>query len=527
MKTRLLISASILLIMVLSACAPAATPAPLATAARRETSTQPPRLAEPTKAPEAIQPRPTPAAASTQAVAAPNNGADNYFQDEGVNPREKTFFDNLSTFGLDVDTASYTLTKQYIEQGTLPPYEAVRAEEIINAIDQGYAAPRDAAFTLYADGALSPFARRGVHLLRIGVQGYKVSARERKDAHLTFVIDISGSMAMENRLELVKDSLRELVNRLDELDTVAIVVYGSDARVVLETTPGSETERIMRAIDRLRPEGSTNVQAGLEMGYRLAFEHFYPSANNRVILCSDGVANTGATNPDTLVDMVRGYVDEGISLVTIGFGMGNYNDALMERLADGGDGSYHYVNQFEEARRLFTEDLTATLEVIAYDAKIQVEFNPETVARYRLIGYENRAIADEDFRNDSVDAGEVGAGMSATALYETELLPGAEGWIARANLRWQDADTREVREIAGDIFTRNLATPFYDTDPHFQLTAAAAAFAEVLRASPYVDATYSEIAEYAGRAANGMPENGQARELTDLIWHAARISRSR
>jgi Ca-activated chloride channel family protein len=263
------------------------------------------------------------------------------------------------------------------------------------------------------------------------------------------------------------------------------------------------------------------------MGYRLAFEHFYPSANNRVILCSDGVANTGATNPDTLVDMVRGYVDEGISLVTIGFGMGNYNDALMERLADGGDGSYHYVNQFEEARRLFTEDLTATLEVIAYDAKIQVEFNPETVARYRLIGYENRAIADEDFRNDSVDAGEVGAGMSATALYETELLPGAEGWIARANLRWQDADTREVREIAGDIFTRNLATPFYDTDPHFQLTAAAAAFAEVLRASPYVDATYSEIAEYAGRAANGMPENGQARELTDLIWHAARISRSR
>ncbi len=525
MKTRQLISLSILLILMLSACAPAAAPtaAPLATAPRREQPTQPqqPGAAEP------IQPRPTSAPAPTQAVAAPNNGADNYFQDEGVNPRENSLFDSLSTFGLDVDTASYTLTKQYIEQGTLPPYEAVRAEEIINAIDQGYAAPRDAAFTLYADGALSPFARRGVHLLRIGVQGYKVSARERKNAHLTFVIDISGSMAMESRLELVKNSLRELVYRLDELDTVAIVVYGSDARVVLETTPGSETERILSAIDRLQPEGSTNVQAGLELGYRLAFEHFYRNENNRVILCSDGVANTGATDPDTLVDWVRGYVDEGISLVTIGFGMGNYNDALMERLADGGDGSYHYVNQFEEARRLFTEDLTATLEVIAYDAKIQVAFNPETVARYRLIGYENRAIADEDFRNDSVDAGEVGAGMSATALYEVELLPGTEGWIARAHLRWQDAETREAREIAGDIYSSDLAVPFFDTDPHFQLAAAAAAFAEVLRASPYVDATYAEIAEYAGRAANGMPENAQARELTDLVWQAARISRNR
>ena len=524
MKTRLLISLSMLLVLILSACAPAApaaTLAPFATAPRGE---QPPRV-EATRVSESARLQPTPA--PTQAVAAPNNGADNYFQDEGVNPRENTLFDPLSTFGLDVDTASYTLTKQYIAQGSLPPYEAVRAEEMINAIDQGYVAPRDAAFSLYADGALSPFARRGVYLLRIGVQGYRVSARERKDAHLTFVIDISGSMQMENRLELVKRSLHELVYRLDENDTVAIVVYGSTARVELETTPGSETDLILRAIDRLQPEDSTNVQAGLELGYRLAFEHFHAGENNRVILCSDGVANTGAIGPDALVEYVRGYVDEGISLVTIGFGMGNYNDALMERLADGGDGSFHYVNAFEEARRLFTEDLTSTLEVIAYDAKIQVEFNPETVARYRLIGYENRAIADEDFRNDSVDAGEIGAGMSATALYEVELLPGAEGWVARANLRWQDAETREVREIAGDIFTNSLATPYFETDPHFQLTASTAAFAEALRASPYVDATYSEIAEYAERAANGMPENTQARELTDLIWKASWINRGR
>lgn len=516
MKTRLLISLLIPVLLILSACSPAAT-TPFATA---------PRQVEPQR-PAAEQPRPVPtqAPAPTQALPAPNNGADNYFQDEGVNPRENTLFDNRSTFGLDVDTASYTLTKQYIDEGSLPPYEAVRAEEIINAIEQGYAAPRDAAFSLYADGALSPFARRGVHLLRIGVQGYNVSARQRKDAHLTFVIDVSGSMNMDNRLGLVKRSLRELVSRLDELDTVAIVVYGSSARVELEPTPGSDAETILRAIDRLSPEDSTNVQAGLELGYRLAFSHYAPGENNRVILCSDGVANTGETHPDTLVDFVRGYVDEGISLVTIGFGMGNYNDTLMERLADGGDGSYHYVNEFEEARRLFTEDLTATLQVIAYDAKIQVEFNPDVVNRYRLIGYENRDIADNDFRNDSVDAGEIGAGMTATALYEVELLPGAEGWVARATLRWQDADTREIRELAGDIFTNDMQTPFDVTDPHFQLTASAAAFAELLRASPYVDASYAEIAGVARRAADRMPENAQADELANLIRQAARLSR--
>lgn len=506
-------------LVLLNACAPmAATPAPLATASRRE---EPRKLPEPTKAPEMEFPSP----AATQAVAAPNNGLENYFKDEGVNPRERTLYDNLSTFGLDVDTASYTLTKRYLQEGSLPPMEAVRAEEIINAIDQGYAAPRDAAFTLYADGADSPFARRGVQLLRIGVQGYPVSARERKNAHLTFVIDISGSMNVENRLDLVKRSLAELVNRLDGLDTVAIVVYGTDARVALDPVPGSETQTLLNTINRLRTEGSTNVEAGLRLGYTVAFEHFVPGENNRVILCSDGVANTGVTQADALVETVRGYVDEGISLVTIGFGMGNYNDVLMERLADGGDGSYHYVNEFEEARRLFTEDLVSTLQVIAYDAKIQVEFNSDVVTRYRLIGYENRAIADEDFRNDSVDAGEVGAGMTATALYEVELRPGANGWVARAHLRWQDAETREIRELAGDIFTSDLRRPFEQADAHFQLTACAAAFAELLRASPYVDATYGEIAEYARRAARLMPENNQAQEVADMLRTAARIAR--
>ena len=527
MKTRIALLISLIAVLILGACAPAATPTTIASQARA-TQTSPKRESEPTqapaptKAPEATQ-APAAGPAPTMVAPAPNNGAPNYFQDPGVNPRERTLQDHLSTFALDVDTASYTLAKEYIQRGELPPVEAVRAEEVINALDQGYAAPSDAAFTIYADGAPSPFAKSGQYLVRVGVQGYPVSNRERKPSHLTFVVDASGSMQAENRLELVKRSLRLLVNRLNERDTVAIVVYGTRARILLEATPGAQHATILDAIDLLGPEGSTNVEAGLRLGYQLALEELVTADNNRVILCSDGVANTGNVDADALVEMVRGYVQEGISLVSIGVGMGNYNDVLMERLADGSNGSYHYVNDFEEARRVFVEDLTATLQVIAYDAKVQVDFNTDTVAKYRLIGYENRAIADQDFRNDSVDAGEVGAGMSATALYEVQLQPGAEGRIATVQLRWQDPDTREVKEIDGNIHVSDLAGSFENTDPHFQLTAAAAAWAELLRASPYVHSDFGTVARFAFQAAQRMPENQQAREFADLALRTSEL----
>jgi Ca-activated chloride channel family protein len=325
---------------------------------------------------------------------------------------------------------------------------------------------------------------------------------------------------------MVKDSLRLLVDRLDERDTVAVVVYGSNARAVLEPTNGYFHERINRSIDRLRTEGSTNLEAGLRLGYSYALEMYNPNASNRVVLCSDGVANTGQTTADALLSMIGGYVEEGINLVTFGFGMGNYNDVLLEQLADRGDGSYAYVNDMDEARRLFVEDLTSTLQVIAYDAKVQVDFNPDVVADYRLIGYENREVADQDFRNDSVDAGEIGAGLSATALYEITLLPGSEGRIATVQLRWQDAETREAREINGNFNTWELAASFDDTDPHYQLAVVVGTFAEVLRASPYVYVSLDELARYADRLSRQLLEDAAVSEFADLAWKSARLLRS-
>ncbi len=501
--------------LLLSACQPAMAPTTIAVEPRRGQATPDVEYVFPTSV--AALPAPT------LAVSAPNNGAENYFQDYGVNPRVDAGRDNLSTFALDVDTASYSLARQYVSGGSLPPMDAVRTEEFINAFDQGYLPPRNAAFAIFADGGPSPFTAPGSYLLRFGVQGYRVPVEERKPLRLTFVIDISGSMDMENRLGTVKRALTMLVDQLDRRDMVEIIVYGSQARVALNWVSGDARSTILRVINRLSTEGATNAEAGLRLGYRNAMVELDPAANNRVILCSDGVANVGSTDADSILDFVHGYVEEGITLTTVGFGMGNYNDVLLEQLADRGDGSYHYIDTLEQARKLFVDELTSTLQVIAYDAKVQVDFNPEVVENYRLIGYENRDVADQDFRNDQVDAGEIGAGLAATALYEVRLAPGAEGRIGTVQLRWLDADTREPSEIAGDFNTWDLATRFEETDPHFQLAATVAAYAEVLRFSPYVEADLDQVAAQARRLLRLLGQNEQVAEFVELTRQAARL----
>ena len=512
MSTRPIIG-FLILTLLLAACAPAAQPTPIAQEPRPTSPRyEPPPLAA-TEAPAAVEVWGQPTVAA----------GDNFYQDYGVNPRTSPEEDHLSTFSLDVDTASYTVARRYIQDGNLPPIEAVRVEEFVNAFDQGYASPPGAAFSIYADGAPNPFVGDRQYYLRFGVQGYRVPEDERKPLRLTFVIDISGSMNRENRLELVKDSLRLLVKRLDWRDSVAIVVFGSDARLALEPTPGDERNTIQRVIDRQRTEGSTNAEAGLRLGYRYAMQAYDPEASNRVVLCSDGVANTGETRPDALLDMVGGYVSEGIDLTTVGFGMGNFNDVLLEQLADRGNGNYAYVDDLDEAQRLFVDDLTSTLQVIAYDAKVQVDFNPEIVSEYRLVGYENRQIADQDFRDDSVDAGEIGAGHTAIAIYKVRLVPGAEGRIATVQLRWQDADTREVREINGNFNTWDMYPSYEESDPYYQLAVLVAAYAEVLRASTYADASLEDIAQMARRVARFLPEYDQAQEFADLARDAAWI----
>ncbi len=468
----------------------------------------------------AAQPYPT----SLPPVGQATPPADNFFQDYGLNPYVDTYEDHLSTFAIDVDTASYTVARQYVNDGMLPPAEAVRPEEFVNYFNQGYPIPPDVAFGIYADGAPSPFALDGTYLLRIGIQGYQIPAWERQPAALTFVIDTSGSMEQDGRLELVKQSLQKLVDQMRPQDTIAIVAYSTDARVVLYPTSGTDRDTILNAVYSLYPQESTNAEAGLRLGYQVAWDFFRADAVNRIILCSDGVANVGNTSPGGIMDFVHGYVAQGITLTSVGVGMGNFNDVLLEQLADNGDGNYAYVDNLEEAEKLFVEDLVGTLQVIAYDAKVQVDFNTDVVARYRLIGYENRDVADSDFRNDTVDAGEIGAGHTVTALYAVQFHPNAQGRIATVQLRWQDPTTREIVEVNGNFNTFDLSSSFEEASPRFQLAAVVAQYAEILRNSYWAgDTTMSQLAAYATHLVNLMPEDADVAEFAALVNRASSI----
>jgi Ca-activated chloride channel family protein len=449
---------------------------------------------------------------------------DTFFQDYGVNPRIDTADDPLSTFALDVDTGSYTIMRSYVNEGSLPPEDSVRVEEYVNYFDQGYPFPdEEQAFSINIDAAPSPFVEgRDYQVMRVGIQGYAVSPKDRKDVSLTFVIDVSGSMNLDNRLGLVKRSLKLLVKQLNPRDQVGIVIYGTDAAVVLRPTDGAHKQRILDAIDRLEPGGVTNAEAGLRLGYQIAEEYFITEGINRVILCSDGVANFGETDPNSIWEEVRRYAGRKITLTTVGFGMDNYNDVLMEQLADNGNGFYSYVDDIQEARRIFVENLTSTLQVIAMDAKVQVEFNPEVVERYRLIGFENRAIADEDFRNDRVDAGEIGAGLSATALYEVKLRDECSGRIATVYMRWKNPGSRRAMEISKDFSSREIGYTFAMADPHFQWDLIVAEYAEILRDSYYAsEESLYDVVHQAERVSGQLLEDESVYEFMDLLHQGA------
>jgi Ca-activated chloride channel family protein len=455
--------------------------------------------------------------------------ADVTFDDPGTNPFEETDDDPLSTFAMDVDTGSYTVARRFLGDGHLPDPESVRIEEYVNYHDQGYEPPDEGTFAVHVDGAPTPFlSEEGDVLVRVGLKGVEVADEDRLDATLTFVIDVSGSMAMEQRLGLVQRSLGLLVDRLRPDDAVAIVVYGTDARVVLEPTSAAEPEVIRDAIDQLLPEGSTNAQAGLELGYELARRAFRPGAINRVILASDGVANVGVTDPHDLLERIEDDAERGIELVTVGFGMGNFNDALMEQLADGGDGFYAYVDDLDEAERLFEEELTGTLETVARDARVQVEFDSRAVERYRLVGFENRAIDDEDFDDVDVDAGEIGAGHSVTALYELELGDSDDHQLGTVEVRWRDARTDDEERLSVEIDRDDLIGAFEEASARFQLAATVGAWGEALRESRWGDGiSLDEVAGWAGALAERLPDDGDVAEFADLARQAARLAGDR
>jgi Ca-activated chloride channel family protein len=444
-----------------------------------------------------------------------------YFQDYGVNPWMDTYEDNRSTFAMDVDTGSYTLARSYINEGNLPPAEAVRVEEFVNYFDQGYRAPRGETFAIHVDGSESPYGlEEGERLMRVGIQGQDISDWRREDMALTFVIDTSGSMDQENRLELVKDALLTLVDGLGSGDEVAIVAYGDQAWEVLPMTSVRQSRTIRDALRNLRPGGSTNAEAGLTLAYDIADAHYRRDAVNRVILCSDGVANVGATGPGQILDRIGNSVRRGITLTSIGVGMGNYNDVMMEQLADKGDGAYFYVDDRAEADRVFGEEITSTLQPIALNAKVQVEFDPEKVWAYRLLGYENRDVADQDFRNDRVDAGEIGAGHSVTALYALSLIPRASGEIGQVTLRYRKPEESSFVEQYKIIDAGDIDGSFEQANANFRLAASTATFAEVLRNSHYASqVSMRDLIRHADEAAVDL-RSSEADELLSLMEDA-------
>jgi len=350
----------------------------------------------------------------------------------------------VSTFGVDVDTGSYSNIRRMLRQGQMPPQAAVRTEEMLNYFRYDYPAPQDRSrpFTVSADMTTTPW-NANTRLLRVGLRGYDVARRERPAANLVFLVDVSGSMNSPDKLPLVQCSLALLANRLNPRDRVSIVVYAGAAGLVLPPTANRET--ILNVLGRLQAGGSTAGAAGIRLAYRVARENMIEGGINRIVLATDGDFNVGVTNNETLVDMVERERRGGITLTTLGYGTGNYNEAMMEQIADHGNGNYAYIDSPREAWRVLDQELSSTLFTIAHDVKMQIEFNPAYVSEYRLIGYENRTLREEDFDNDAVDAGDIGAGHQVTALYE--IVPaGNRGWLPE---RYFDANRRPAG--AGEV----------------------------------------------------------------------------
>jgi Ca-activated chloride channel family protein len=447
----------------------------------------------------------------------------------------------LSTFSIDVDTAGYSLVRRHLTNGSMPPAGAVRIEEMLNYFDYTYEGPKDGTpFAIHTAVAVSPW-NSDSRLVRIGIKGREMPVSDRPDATLIFLIDVSGSMEDPNKLPLLRQSLSMLTKQLGENDDVGIVVYAGASGVVLE--PTSDRSRILAALERLQAGGSTNGGAGIELAYKLAKQHFKKSGINRVILATDGDFNVGQTSESDLVTLIEEKAASGIFLSVLGFGDGNYNDATMEKIADKGNGNYAYIDTIDEAQKVLVKQMSGTLVTIASDVKIQVEFNPELVSSYRLIGYENRALAAEDFNDDKKDAGEIGAGHTVTALYEV-IPAGRQGGRSVDPLRYQKKSsskksstkdellTVKVRykqpgAAKSELLTRHVAnqvSSVAETDADFRFAAAVAGFGMKLRGSKHAGRLgYTDLIKLA-KSGLGSDDDGFRAEFLGLVRKAERLS---
>ena len=442
------------------------------------------------------------------------------FRAAGVNPWVAAQAQTFSTFSISVDSASFTLARRYLNGGQRPPPESVRTEEFVNFFDYALLPPGRDLFSVQAQAARTPFCPPGVQLLKLGVKGRHVG-RENRGANLTFLLDTSGSMNAPDRLELARAALKLLVAKLGPADRVALVTFSSRARLVLDFTPATEQKKILAALDGLQAAGFTHLEGGLKLAYQTAVRGFISGAANRVILMSDGVANVGAAETAELLAQVERYRKQNIFCSVFGLGTGTYDDTMLQALASQGHGTYLFMDSLDEARRVFVDELAATLNKIAADVKIQVEFNPRRVKQYRQLGYEQRQLKTEDFRNDAVAAGEVGSGQAVTALYQVELQGDVNEPLGTVRIRGRNLETGRVEELERAITAADLAPSFERADVRFRLAAAAAQFAEILRGSPYAEGTScADVAKVLRPIALELSLDQKVQELLRLVTAA-------
>ncbi|MEE4354821.1 MAG: VWA domain-containing protein [Desulfococcaceae bacterium] len=465
------------------------------------------------------------------------------------NIQEKGFksprHDPLSTFSIDVDTASYANVRRFLNANRLPPADAVRIEELINYFDYDYPQPEGKEpFSLHMETADCPWKNEH-RLLHVGIQGRNIPMDKIPAMNLVFLLDVSGSMNSPDKLPLLKKAFRLLCDELREKDRVAIVVYAGAAGLVLESTPGSKKETILNALEKLAAGGSTAGAQGIVQAYKVAKENFISGGNNRIILATDGDFNVGVSSDGELVRMVEEKREEGIFLTVLGFGTGNIKDSKMEKLADKGNGNYAYIDSLLEAKKVLVKEMGGTLFTIAKDVKIQIEFNPAKIKAYRLIGYENRILNKEDFNDDTKDAGELGAGHSVTALYElipagsAESVPGVDDLkyqktqvqssaadaaeMLTLKLRYKEPDGSQSRLLVRSLTDRH--TSFEKASENLRFSASVAALGMLLRNSEYKgNTTYGKIIGMA-RKARGKDEEGYRAEFIRMAEQAEMLSR--
>lgn len=489
---------------------------------------------------QSVQPAPAMRYAAQSEYIRPAQNTEKY-QHLEQNPVQSVVQAPVSTFSVDVDTGSYANVRRFLNDGRLPPAAAVRHEEFINYFDYQYQQPKDGQpFAVHSAVFDSPW-QANAKIIRIGIKGKESTVQALPPANLVFLVDVSGSMSDDNKLALAKQTLRLLTEQMRPVDTITLITYANGEKLVLEPTKGSQANKatILRAINGLSAGGATAGERAIHMAYEQAQKSYIKDGINRILLLTDGDFNVGITDFETLKGMVAQKRKAGISLSTFGFGVGNYNEQLMEQLADAGDGNYSYIDNKNEAKKVLQRQLSSTLATIAQDVKVQVEFNPTTVKEYRLVGYENRMLSQEDFNNDKVDAGDIGAGHSVTALYE--IIPaGVQGWLNDS--RYQSAPSvkgndNEYAHLAiryklpnqdkSMLLSRPIkvgSVPFAQADNDSKWALATASFAELLRGGKYAgNMTYQKVIELA-KSTKGSDPYGLKEEFVELVKIADSLS---